>query len=62
LTVKFIVDVDGRVASAVDHGSIIPDPRVVECVVTEVRTLRFPKTGGRERQAKRSAIPPDPTG
>jgi len=43
---KFVVDRDGRVVAAVDGGSDIPDPRVVECVVLAFAGLRFPPPEG----------------
>jgi len=43
---RFVIDRDGRVVAAVDGGSDIADPRVVECVVNAFAGLRFPPPEG----------------
>jgi TonB family protein len=39
--VKFTIGRDGAVTSATDHGSDLPDPDVVACVLDVFRKLRF---------------------
>jgi hypothetical protein len=46
VVVRFVIGEDGRVASARDAGSNLPDARVVACVVGAFRTLRFPPPAG----------------
>jgi TonB family protein len=43
---RFVIDVDGHVASASDAESTIADDKVVECVVARVRKLQFPRPEG----------------
>ena len=40
--VKFVIDRNGDVSSAVDAGSDIGDASVVSCVVARFRTMKFP--------------------
>jgi hypothetical protein len=46
VAVKFVIDLDGHVASAADFGSDMPDREVVRCVVAEYGKLTFPKPEG----------------
>ena len=46
LTIKFVIDVEGKVTSAVDAGSDLPDREVIQCVADEFKRLRFPKPEG----------------
>lgn len=43
VTVKFVIHRDGNVAVAADGGSDLPEPSVVQCVIEQVRSLRFPQ-------------------
>jgi TonB family protein len=42
VVVKFIIESNGEVHSAVDGGSTMHDASVVECVVNHFRALSFP--------------------
>jgi hypothetical protein len=46
VSVRFVIDREGYVASAIDGGSTMPDPRVVDCVVRGYTSLVFPKPDG----------------
>ena len=46
VAVKFVIDVEGRVTSAVDAGADMPDRVVLECLVAEYRKLTFPQPEG----------------
>jgi hypothetical protein len=46
VAVKFVIDLDGHVASAEDFQSDIPDRVVIQCVVAEYGKLTFPKPEG----------------
>lgn len=46
VAVKFVIDTEGRVVSAVDAGSDMPDREVIQCIVAEYRKLTFPKPEG----------------
>ena len=43
VNVRFEIGSNGRVKTAEDHESNLPDARVVQCVVKAVKTLQFPK-------------------
>jgi hypothetical protein len=43
VVVRFIIDANGEVHTAVDGGSDMPDPSVVDCVVGHFRDLSFPR-------------------
>ena len=44
--VRFIVEKDGAISSAKDNGSTLPDKQVIDCVLGEIRKLRFPAREG----------------
>jgi hypothetical protein len=46
VTVRFVIDTSGAVASAADGGSSLPDPAVVQCVVRGFGNLSFPQPEG----------------
>jgi Flp pilus assembly protein TadD len=46
VSTKFVIDIDGRVASVAANGSEMPDPAVVECVERRISHLRFPRPEG----------------
>jgi hypothetical protein len=46
VTVRFVIDATGSVASAADGGSDLPDPGVVSCVVSAFRNVGFPAPEG----------------
>jgi outer membrane biosynthesis protein TonB len=46
VSVRFVVGVDGRVASAENRGSTLADAKVVDCVVQAFSKLRFPAPKG----------------
>lgn len=46
VSVRFVIDREGYVASAIDGGSTMPDPKVVDCVVRGYTSLVFPKPDG----------------
>jgi hypothetical protein len=46
LQVKFVIDLEGRVASAADEASDLPDTAIVQCVVDAFRRLEFPRPEG----------------
>ncbi len=46
VTVKFLVDRSGAVATSADGGSSLPDPGVVDCVVRAFDNLSFPAPEG----------------
>ena len=46
VSIQFVIDREGRVASAGDDGSDLPDPKVIQCVVDAFKKLRFPKPEG----------------
>ena len=41
--VRFVIGEDGKVASAEEVGSVMPDVKVTECIVDEFKKLTFPK-------------------
>ncbi len=47
VTVTFTIDTDGTVSEAVDSGSDLSDPQVVDCVVSLFADLEF-RPGGNE--------------
>jgi hypothetical protein len=40
--VRFVIGHAGQVSDVTDHGSTLPDPEVVACVVDRFKTLEFP--------------------
>lgn len=46
VAVRFVIDREGYVASAIDGGSTMPDSKVVDCVVRGYTSLVFPKPKG----------------
>ncbi|HEV8244462.1 MAG TPA: AgmX/PglI C-terminal domain-containing protein, partial [Polyangiaceae bacterium] len=46
VSVRFVIDRDGKVTQVSDGGSSIPDPEVRECVLAAFRDLRFPAPDG----------------
>jgi hypothetical protein len=46
ITIKFVIDLEGRVTSTVDAGSDLPDREIVQCVADAFKKLRFPKPEG----------------
>lgn len=46
VTIKFVINLEGKVDSAADQGSTLPDPAVVACVADGFRKLTFPKPEG----------------
>jgi hypothetical protein len=44
--IKFMIDRDGEVASALDSGSTLPDKDVIECIARAYTTLSFPSPNG----------------
>jgi hypothetical protein len=63
--VRFVVDKDGAVSGAKDDGSTLQDREVIECVLGEIRQLRFPAREGApaaEVLYPLSFSPPDPAG
>jgi hypothetical protein len=46
VTVKFVIDRGGSVATVADGGSDVPDQSVVECVVRAFTNLSFPQPDG----------------
>lgn len=43
VTVKLVIEADGAVSGAIDGGSDLPDPAVVNCVVRSTLGIPFPK-------------------
>ncbi len=46
VAVRFVIDLDGRVSSASDARSDLPDATVLRCITDTVRELVFPKPEG----------------
>jgi hypothetical protein len=46
VTVKFVIDLGGRVTTSADEKSDLPDAAIVQCVVEGFRKLQFPKPEG----------------
>lgn len=46
VAVSFVIGVDGKVTSARDGGSDMPDSATIACVVRVFRDLAFPKPEG----------------
>jgi hypothetical protein len=46
VTIRFVIDEHGAVASAADAGSTLPDPKVVSCVVGVFGGMSFPAPQG----------------
>jgi hypothetical protein len=46
VAIEIVIDLEGRVTSAVDARSDLPDRQVVQCVADEFKKLRFPKPQG----------------
>ena len=46
VSVKFVIDMHGKVTSAVDAGSDLPDTKTIACVVGVFGKLAFPEPEG----------------
>jgi hypothetical protein len=46
VAVKFVIGTSGATASAADAGSTIPDPQMIQCVVSAFKALKFPSPPG----------------
>ena len=46
VAVKFVIDREGAVSTAMNNGSYLPDPAVIACVVNAFKGLSFPQPEG----------------
>jgi len=46
ISIKFVIDREGKVSTAQDCGSELPDSAVVRCVVDKIAPLKFPQPEG----------------
>jgi hypothetical protein len=46
VSVRFVIDLDGRVQSSTLEASTLPDDEVARCVVNHMLPLRFPEPDG----------------
>jgi hypothetical protein len=46
VAVKFVIDLDGKIRTAMDGGSDLPDPDVVACCVEHFKQVQFPNPEG----------------